>query len=265
MSLATGTDGRYEIVRGDHVAGLSDIGRVRQVNEDAMHISATGRLLVVADGIGGRRGGEVASAVAVRTIVERLEITTGIDEGAPRGTSLVQEAVLAAHDGVSRQGRDDPALRGMAAALLAAHISANEVRMCHVGDVRCYYLRDRQLTLLTHDHSVPGALVRDGRLTLEDARVHPARNELTQALGMAEPISPAVTHFLLRDNDTLLICSDGLWGEIRHDELQRLMLGGGTAFQVASRLVDEARSTGGTDNITCIAYTHTRRTDSRTW
>jgi protein phosphatase len=243
-------------LRGDQCCGMTDVGRVRDLNEDRFHVSSDGRLLIVADGMGGHAGGEVASALAVETIVASLspERRHEIDMGARDVGDTLREAFIAAHRRVREEGRGGH--EGMGATLVTALVVGDELWTCHVGDVRCYVRTPSGFQQITRDHSVVGDLVRQGHLTTEQARVHPSKNEVLQAIGMSQELSPDINRQPLVDGDHVLVCSDGLWESLSDEEIRTILEWEGSVRQRVTQLVDRANNEGGADNVTAVLYEH---------
>jgi PPM family protein phosphatase len=252
---------------GIEVSSQSDIGCVRNNNEDSFgywepeddqQFLRKGRLAVVADGMGGYEGGQEASRLAVETLVAVYRDFGGDD---PRAALV--EALQAAHDQIREYSFSHPELRGMGTTCTAAaivrrtHDSAHgapnydALYYVHVGDTRLYLIRDGRITRVTRDHSYVGRLVEAGMISPEEAEHHPQRNILTAALGtnpdliMDSPEQPEP----LRLEDVLLICTDGLWGQVRDSEILAAVKNG-SAEQAGRQLIQLARERGGPDNIT---------------
>ncbi len=266
-----------KIRTGIEVSVQSDIGCVRQNNEDSFgywepeddqQFLRKGRLAVVADGMGGYEGGQEASRLAVETLVAAYRDFAGDDPQA----ALV-EALQTAHEEIREYSFAHPQLRGMGTTCTAAAIVGGALRRAegnenengrekggqnndalyyvHVGDSRLYLIRGGQITRVTRDHSYVGRLVESGVISAEEAETHPQRNILTAALGtnpdliMDSPAQPAP----LRPEDVLLICSDGLWGQVRDSEILGAVENK-SAEQAGRQLIELARLRGGPDNIT---------------
>jgi serine/threonine protein phosphatase PrpC len=230
------------------IGSQSDVGRVRTVNQDycdEFFDATTGRrALVLADGMGGHRGGEVASQLAVEAI-GRVFL-----EGGPDASDLARSALETANFRVHESARADPDLSGMGTTGVCLLFEAGG-RGCvaHVGDSRLYRLRDGKFQQITEDHSVVGALIRMGHITEEEARLHPQRNEILRAIGTNEDVEVQVTELDLRLGDIYLLCSDGLSGMVSDGEIAQVV----TAEQPADAvriLIEMANLEGGTDNIT---------------
>jgi PPM family protein phosphatase len=224
----------------------SDLGRQRQGNEDNYYVRAP--LFVVADGMGGAQAGEVASELAVR------QFEGGLPDGHKPAESLV-ELIQAANSEINRQARDDPDRAGMGTTVTAAYVAGDNVVVAHVGDSRCYLLRDGDLIRLTRDHSLVGELVARGKLTEEQAESHPQRSVITRALGAYPEVEVDTEVFPARDGDVFLLCSDGLTGMVHEPELKSLLADGDRSLeQVGRTLIAAANDAGGRDNITVILF-----------
>jgi len=240
---------------GIEVSVQSDIGCLRQNNEDSFgywepeddqEFLRKGRLAVVADGMGGYEGGQEASRLAVETLMAVYR-----DFGGDDPQAALIEALQAAHEQIRQYSFSHPELRGMGTTCTAAAIVQDALYYVHVGDTRLYLIRDGQITRVTRDHSYVGRLVESGMISQEEAETHPQRNILTAALGtnpdliMDSPGRPEP----LRPEDVLLICSDGLWGQVRDSEILDAVENK-SAEQAGRKLIELARERGGPDNIT---------------
>jgi serine/threonine protein phosphatase PrpC len=240
---------------GIEVAGLSDLGCQRENNEDSYsywepagdaEFAQKGRLAVVADGMGGHEGGQEASRIAVESIQETYADTPTTDPQA-----LLTAGFHEAHQRIQSYAAAHLKLRGMGTTATAAVLLANRLYYAHIGDSRLYRITKDEVTRLTHDHSYVGRLVESGVITPEEAEAHPQRNILTAALGAGAEIvveAPA-TPIPLGAGDTLVLCTDGLWGQITDLELQQAVLKN-SPVSACRALVNLARERGGPDNIT---------------
>ena len=223
------------------VGSATDIGRVRERNEDSILVQPP--LYVVADGMGGHRGGDVASQVAIETM-ERLE-------GADRGS--LAEHVRGANRAVWERANEDQRLSGMGTTLTAVRFDGDGgVALAHVGDSRAYLMRDGSLRKLTTDHTLDERMLRSGEITEEEAEVHPHRNVMTRALGTDEQVEVDEDSITLSDGDRLLLCSDGLTGMVTEDQILAILEHSDGAQQAADRLVKAANRAGGIDNISVV-------------
>ncbi|MEO8475900.1 MAG: Stp1/IreP family PP2C-type Ser/Thr phosphatase [Actinomycetota bacterium] len=222
------------------VGVATDIGRVREGNEDSYLVDPP--LYAVADGMGGHRGGEVASELALETIESLFR------EGA---TTLVEQ-VRQANRAVFARSQEDRAVSGMGTTLTAAHVEGGAVRLAHVGDSRAYLLRAGALRQLTDDHTLVNRMVKAGEITESEAEVHPHRNVLTRSLGTEAEVHIDEEQVPLMDGDRVLLCSDGLFGMVAEDQIQAILEAEPAPQRAADRLIKAANRAGGVDNITAI-------------
>ncbi len=223
----------------------TDTGLQRRANEDSL--LARSPLFVVADGMGGAQAGEVASKIAVDSF------HAGLPDGAPPEEGLAAHA-LAANARIHQLSRENPEQAGMGTTLTAVYVGEQEVAIAHVGDSRAYCLRDGELLRLTDDHSLVDELIREGRLTPEEAEDHPQRSIITRALGPEETVEVDTRSFRARAADIYLLCSDGLTSmvaEARLAEVLRLRAAA-PLRDIGEALIAEANRAGGRDNITVI-------------
>ena len=228
-------------------SGESDLGRKRQSNQDRLLAEAP--LFVVADGMGGHKGGEVASAMAVETFREGFDRVTQSEPPA-----ALQSLVKEANTRIFTRASEDPDLKGMRTTLTAALVHDDAVTLAHVGDSRAYRLRGGKFELLTEDHSLVAELVRSGAVTPEEAEHHPQRSLVLRALGSREDVEADVKTHGAQDGDVFLLCSDGLTKMVRDEQIVEVL---GTAEQLeeaTERLVAAANEQGGDDNVTVCLF-----------
>jgi protein phosphatase len=228
------------------VAGLTDPGRVRRRNEDAF-VSAP-PLFAVADGMGGAQAGEVASRLAAAAFHDYHE-ADALDPEA-RLRSIIQEA----NRRIYARASTDPHASGMGTTITAALASGARVAVGHVGDSRAYLVRDGTLEQLTQDHSLVADLVRSGRLTPEEAEIHPQRSVITRALGTDSAVVVDSFSIEAQAGDVYLLCSDGLTTMLDEPTLQRIVLEASNLEEAARALVDAANRNGGEDNVTVVLF-----------
>ena len=240
---------------GIEAASLTDIGRQRVNNEDS-HLywepdsdedfRRKGRLAIVADGMGGYEGGQEASRLAVETVRSVYDNAFGAN---PQDTLV--EAFQSAHQNIQRFAVEHPQFYGMGTTCTALAIVEGQLYFAHVGDSRLYLIRGDSITRLTRDHSYVGRLVESGIVRLEDAESHPQRHILTAALGSGRDVTPHIPEhpLSLEAGDTLLLCTDGLWGLVGDPELSRVVQSNPPA-EACQKLVTLALERGGPDNIT---------------
>jgi len=225
-------------------AALTDVGRVREGNEDACF--AGQHVFAVADGLGGHRAGEVASDLALGS-VRALDQTDA--RSAAKG---IADAVRKGNRAVHDRSEKEEDLHGMGTTMTAVVISGDTAFIAHVGDSRCYLIRGGTITQLSRDHTLVARMVSEGRLTPEQAEAHPQRSVLTRALGADRDVDVDESRFTLIDGDRLLLCSDGLTGMLGNDEICEYASSGADLDEICRRLVDAANERGGLDNITVV-------------
>ena len=217
-------------------------GRVRSNNEDRLHPLTAGRgehvLAIVADGMGGHVGGEIASRLAV-------------EAATAAGDSGVAERVRLANEAVYEESLATADLAGMGTTLTLADVASHLVRIGHVGDSRCYLLRDNELLLLTRDHTVAYEQLEAKKITEEEIADHPQRHVLTRALGLLPEVEVDVSEEPLEPGDRLLMCSDGLNGMITDSQILTTAREG-TPEEAVWGLIEQANLAGGYDNITVV-------------
>jgi serine/threonine protein phosphatase PrpC len=247
------------------VAALTDIGRVRQKNEDAFvvacltagtqlegpslarfEVGERGVLLAVSDGMGGAEAGEVASAVVVETLKRAM---AEAPEEKPLD-ALMTEAVQRAHRAVWETAVRES--KKMGATLTGVFVQAGQAYIAEVGDSRAYLIRAGAISQLTHDQSMVQMLVDSGVIQPEQAEHSPIRNVILQAMGNQPEVKVALGKLQLRDRDCFVLCSDGLTGLVHDDEIRDIVLGAGRPELAARQLVDLANERGGTDNVTVV-------------
>jgi PPM family protein phosphatase len=220
----------------------TDVGRVREGNEDAYLVDDAMGLVAVADGMGGHRAGEVASATALEAL------RSAITHGRP-----LRESMEDANEAVFTKSLTDEELRGMGTTLTAATlVTGGTVLVGHVGDSRAYLLHDGELRQVTVDHSLVEELVREGRLTADEAAVHPQRSIITRALGVDASVEVDVYPVELVPGDRLLLCSDGLTGMVQAETIAGTLRREEEPARAAAALIDAANVAGGEDNITAV-------------
>ncbi|MDQ2980515.1 MAG: protein phosphatase 2C domain-containing protein [Acidobacteriota bacterium] len=247
--------------------GITDKGRQRPNNEDDLAVvdltagttfedasvrdlpvGDPGVLLAVCDGVGGRRAGEVASALALSRLAAEMETAS---DDCPR-RALFGTAVERVNSAVWEKSHEDPRLEGMATTLTAAVVCGHRAVIAHVGDSRAYVLRGSAIRQVTRDQSFVQAMIASGALTEEDAAHSPFRNVILQAIGRKKKIDVALDAIELENGDGLFFCTDGLSEKVTSDEIAKALQGADLAAGVRS-LVALANERGGEDNITALA------------
>lgn len=237
------------------IASLSHIGKVRQNNEDALGYfepsgqqekADKGTMFVVADGMGGHRGGEIASNLAVKTIISSYYAH---ENGDP--VKSLEAAFAKANKAILERSQTDASLLGMGTTCTAMVVRNGKAYFAHVGDSRAYVMRDGTLEQLTEDHSLVGEMVRSGIISDEDAQHHPKRNVITRSMGSHEelPIDFPSSPYDISAGDIFLLCSDGLTSLVTDEEVGGI-LGKKPPEDAVNALVDLANDKGGKDNVT---------------
>lgn len=228
-------------------AARSDVGLVRQNNQDSAY--AGPHLLVVADGMGGAAGGDIASSI----VVGRLAALDGEAHGPDEALDELKTAIAEAHSEIVNRAHNDPELSGLGTTVTALLRAGSSLSMAHIGDSRAYLLRDGELDQVTTDHSFVQHLVDTGRLSAADAENHPKRSMLLRVLGDVDadvPVDISVRE--TRPGDRWLLCSDGLSGVVSRDTLHKTLVEVEDPGDCADALVQLALSAGAPDNVTCV-------------
>jgi len=241
------------------VAACTDTGRLRPMNEDSYRISAEQNLFVLSDGLGGAAKGEVASAMAVESVVASMQNDSAAMPGEfvsrpelTKETNLLVRAVESANRQIHEQGMREPACRGMGATIVAAHICGRRLSLVHVGDSRAYLFRAGTLQQLTSDHSLVAEQVRHGLMSHQQAAVSELQSVLTRALGTEQSVEVDAAEIELFPRDSLLLCSDGLTRMVPENEIAEILAQAPGVGIAAERLVNRANECGGHDNITVV-------------
>jgi serine/threonine protein phosphatase PrpC len=241
---------------------VTDIGVVRDHNEDSAYMEPVAGFFIVADGMGGHAAGEVASAMAVETVQKTLEgahveidafKNAPNDAGRRQIVQLLQNAVLQAHQAVYQRGQAEADKAGMGTTLDVVLVAGGEAFVAHVGDSRTYLVRDGKSSQITTDHTVAEVLVIEGKLTIEEAAVSPLRTILVNAIGVSADVGVEMAHVTLKRGDKLLLCSDGLHDYFPMEEEIAQRLTSDKPGDALKEMVELAKTRGGHDNITGVA------------
>ena len=235
------------------LAGKTDVGRVRQENQDdyrAGELPGGAVWALVCDGMGGAKGGREASQGACN-VIENFFQEQYAQCGAGQEEPFLKKALLYANRFVFQKAAHEEALAGMGTTAVCALVRSGNVYLCHAGDSRAYLIRDGKLTQLTHDHSYVQELVDCGTITEEEAEHHPQKNIITKALGVDYRLEPEFTAAKLKREDRLLLCTDGLTNMVPVEEMEEL-LAQGAFYDLPNRLIEAANAHGGSDNITAL-------------
>ena len=240
---------------------LTDVGVVRDHNEDAAHVDPSLHFFVVADGMGGHAAGEIASEMAVESVRDSLtgakeDVTkfasNPTEDGRKATVDLLESAVRSAHQAVYERGVREPDKEGMGTTLDVVLIAGPEAFIAHVGDSRTYLIRDGKAAQITTDHTVAEVLVIEGKLSLEEAQISPLRTILVNAIGVAPDVGVEMAHVQLRQGDTLLLCSDGLHDYFPAEQELADLVTDGSQAEALGQMIGLAKERGGHDNITAV-------------
>jgi len=241
---------------------VSDVGRKRKGNEDALFLNEEQKLYVVADGMGGHAAGEVASKVAVEAIAEFVALTGGnqeitwpfgLDDSISYEGNRLKTAVRHANSRVLEATRESVEYEGMATTVAAVLVDGEVANLAHVGDSRIYLWSGGEIALLTRDHSWVNEQIETGAISPEQARSHPLRNVVTRALGGRADLVVDIQSRRMSAGDMLLLCSDGLTTMIPDEDIAGILRAAqGDVAKDANALVGAANERGGEDNITVV-------------
>ena len=232
------------------IAGLTDIGRMRQRNEDAIAWDEVAGLAVLADGMGGHQAGDVASHMATTSILAALAGRAALDE--QEQCRIISRTVSDVNESVYSRAAENEELTGMGTTLLVMQSAGDCLVLAHVGDSRAYQLRDDEFVQLTHDHSLINDLIARGETTTDgvDARF---RNVLTRAIGARKQVETDIQSLSVANGDIYLLCSDGLYAYVSDDDMKQVLQQNKHDLEIAAQhLVDLANEHGGGDNISVI-------------
>lgn len=245
--------------------GLTDIGLIRKLNQDAFSLDNALQLWVLADGMGGHAGGEVASRIAVESIPQmvqtRLKSETSKHVQLDRFESILCQAIESANQAIRKEAAHDESLHGMGTTVVVVAITStpagHRAIVAHAGDSRAYLLRNGTLSLWTKDHSLVEERLALNLITPEQVRTHPLRHVLTKALGIDPQAHPTIQAYPLEPSDLILLCSDGLTKMLTDQEIQNIVSQEGPYFEsICQNLVTTANRLGGEDNTTVVLIGH---------
>lgn len=251
------------------VAGQSDVGRRREKNEDSFVIDEKIGLAMVADGMGGHSGGEIASSMAVDAVTQVIkEFSIDPEMTLPGKTSLrphdhggkLNYAIQEAGHRIFERASREPNLKGMGTTTVVLYAAEDRVYLGNVGDSRGYLLRDGLFRQLTQDHSFVGEQVRAGVISPEIAKTHRMRNVITRSVGFQAEVDGDILQKTIKEGDIYLLCSDGLSNMVDDAEM-KLILESNPPAEACRKLVDIANAHGGDDNITAVVVTFAAPSD----
>jgi PPM family protein phosphatase len=242
------------------IAGVSDVGRLRRRNEDAIDWDTGLGVAMVADGMGGSQGGDIAARTALRSIKDDLRRALADSErlgerarGREVRASLVVELVRRANQGVRKSAARDKQLDGMGTTLVMALLGPDFVTAAHVGDSRLYRLHGSRVARLTEDHSMVQEMVVRGQINARQAAMSRHRNVITRALGIAQDVNVDVAHHAIAPGDVFMLCTDGLTNMVPEAEIGAALAAHAHSLEVAARnVVNIANARGGRDNVSVV-------------
>jgi protein phosphatase len=254
---------------GISIFAQTDLGRVRKGNEDSFFVVDTtsensaslseirqynlnegNKFFMVADGMGGSAAGEVASLLAVNTVLKETKSKAVSTES--EIVKMLDDSLQKANTAILEKASSNPEMRGMGTTATLAGISNNKLFIGQIGDSRAYIVRNDTITQVTKDQSLVDQLIALGTITEEEAEKHPQKNVILQALGSQASMQVAATSIELCQNDSLLLCSDGLSGLVKNEEMKSIVQSSSDLASASKELIDLANQRGGHDNITVI-------------
>lgn len=233
----------------------TDIGKERSMNQDSFYVSENENnglnLYILADGMGGHKGGEIASKVAVTAVSKYItEKFNEISKDKQSILDLIEDAIAFANSAIYEESEQDEELQDMGTTLEVLAIFKGKIYIGHIGDSRIYRIRKNAIKKITTDHSYVEKLIQDGEITREESYNHPKKNLLIKALGTDPEVEPDMIYTVLNKNDVILICSDGLTNMVREDKILNIIKE--NTGDMTDILIGEANNSGGLDNITAI-------------
>lgn len=239
----------------------SDVGKVREINEDHVYLSEQypngSYIAILADGMGGHLAGEIASKTAVEIIYQELHPFVANARNINELKYVLEEAIEKANSVVYQKSMKDERYRGMGTTIVAAIVNEDEILLGHIGDSRAYLIDSEKIQQLTSDHSLVNELLKSGQISEKDAINHPRKNILTRALGTDEYVKVDMNLLPWKKGQTLLLCSDGLTNEVSDQKIFELVnLTPENPNHVVERLIFQANQAEGKDNISVILIHH---------
>lgn len=238
--------------------GKTDKGLVRANNQDTFRIDIRENglgFLVLCDGMGGARAGNIASERAADRFLEQIQTADAAQTDTDSLGNIVEQAVTVANTEVFQLAQESPAYNGMGTTLVGGICADNRVILANVGDSRAYLIDGMKIAQMTADHSLVEEMVRSGRLTPEQAKIYPGRNLITRAIGVDNAVDADLYEITIHDGQTLLLCSDGLSGLVYDAEIAAIVAEASSQEEACDKLIARACEAGGNDNITVVLYT----------
>ena len=236
-------------------AGLTDIGRVRENNEDCFFIDGEKKLYVVADGMGGHNAGEIASRTTVEILRRHFSNNTiaSMNKNPHETRNAMLNSFEIVNDTVMDLAENDPELQGMGCTLVLSFVSGTTLHTCHVGDARCYVLSGGKLSQVTNDHTTLVEMKEAAGDDKDFSETTHNRHVVTRVIGYPFPEPPEYNSTAINEGDRVLLCSDGLWSMIDEEQIIRSLTDFPTPEEAVENMVEKANEAGGNDNITALA------------
>lgn len=230
--------------------GITDKGRLRQLNEDFIYVGD--KIFIVADGMGGHQAGEIASKMAVEQIKEYLYQQLNHTEDEEQIIDLIKEAIKHSNDSIRRYSLEHEQCEGMGTTVVICMMHLNKAFIANIGDSRAYLIRNKEMVQITRDHSLINEMIERGQLSKEQAKNHPQKNYITRALGTDDTVEIDFYKVDIQGEDMLLLCTDGLSGVLEDEAILDLIIHTNDREKMAEALVNKANELGGPDNISII-------------
>lgn len=232
------------------INGLTDVGLLREINEDSCYFYEKDEKFVIAvsDGMGGHNAGEVASRIAVDAFKEFAENNNMYE----KPEKMLRIAFREINDRIYAYACQNKEARGMGATVVAAVGCEDRVVIGNIGDSRAYIAGDDKITQITEDHSYVNELLKSGMITEEEARIHPRKNEILKAVGIGTEVFPDIFDIIMKKGERLLLCTDGLTNMVTDSEILEILNSEENNENAVKRLIDAANEKGGSDNITAV-------------
>ncbi len=231
----------------------TDKGNLRSGNEDSLFVMPQQHLYIVADGVGGHNSGELASRMAVGYIAQYAAMNpVSAVESKKELKKYFRDCFSGANELIHNKSLEEEGNNGMATTTVLCYLDAGDCYVVNVGDSRAYLVRDGVMRQLTEDHTLVQDMLRSGLLTKEEAMTHPDRNMITKAIGGESTIEPDFYRFRTYPGDVILLCTDGLYGEVSADRILEMACSHSSMHKLAKALVDAANEAGGKDNISVV-------------
>lgn len=232
----------------------TDVGKYRHNNEDAFYLPKKDanlpKLFIVADGMGGHQGGEIASKLAVKEVSEYINKNITKNLSPSQIKTIIMESLFEANNKILKCARENSHWYGMGTTITMALFYGDTLYIGHIGDSRAYRIRDKKITLLTEDHSLVWKLMAEGKITLAETKTHPMKNVITKALGTDQQIEPDLLSFKIRKGDIIILCSDGLTNMLDDEQIKEIVCSNSSPMEATEELIYQANKNGGLDNIT---------------